>query len=182
VARGHHVAGLLVGAIADLEARRRMVSGCSWFPAQRVPAHLQSDCCSLSFCSSSPSKTQKEQPRTEGIARLPLNRLRTRLSIPLGLRHAESKHLNRSLWWRMKRLVPANRHARQRLCPQNPSATRNAIIHLERRERSGKWVGAVNRWETGARGTYASSRSGCASWRQPSVRLVRIKLISQIQS
>ena len=35
---------------------------------------------------------------------LPLNRRRTRLSIPLGLRQLEERHLNRSLWWRLKLL------------------------------------------------------------------------------
>lgn len=35
-----------------------------------------------------------------------LNRLRTRLSIPLGLRHDEGTHLKRSDWWRQKVLVP----------------------------------------------------------------------------
>lgn len=37
---------------------------------------------------------------------LPLKRLRTRLSIPLGLRHDSGTHLKRSDWWRKKRLVP----------------------------------------------------------------------------
>lgn len=44
--------------------------------------------------------------RTEGIGRLLLKRLRTRLSIPLGLRHDEGTHLKRSDWWRQKVLVP----------------------------------------------------------------------------
>ncbi len=35
-----------------------------------------------------------------------LKRLRTRLSIPLGLRHDSGTHLKRSDWWRKKRLVP----------------------------------------------------------------------------
>jgi len=35
-----------------------------------------------------------------------LKRLRTRLSIPLGLRHDEGTHLKRSDWWRQKVLVP----------------------------------------------------------------------------
>ena len=44
--------------------------------------------------------------RTEGIGRVLLKRLRTPLSIPLGLRHAEGTHLKRSDWWRQKVLVP----------------------------------------------------------------------------
>ena len=35
-----------------------------------------------------------------------LKRLRTRLSIPLGLRHDEGTHLKRSDWWRQKRCLP----------------------------------------------------------------------------
>lgn len=46
--------------------------------------------------------------RTEGIGRLLLKRLRTRLSIPLGLRHDEGTHLKRSDWWRQKVLVPVD--------------------------------------------------------------------------
>lgn len=38
-----------------------------------------------------------------------LKRLRTRLSIPLGLRHDEGTHLKRSDWWRQKVLVPVQR-------------------------------------------------------------------------
>lgn len=36
-------------------------------------------------------------------------RLRTRLSIPLGLRQDGSRRLKRSCWWRSKRLVPVQR-------------------------------------------------------------------------
>jgi hypothetical protein len=39
---------------------------------------------------------------------LDLKRLRTRLSIPLGLRHDSGTHLKRSDWWRKKRLVPVH--------------------------------------------------------------------------
>ena len=35
-----------------------------------------------------------------------LKRLRTRLSIPFGLRHDEGTHLKRSDWWRQKRCLP----------------------------------------------------------------------------
>lgn len=35
---------------------------------------------------------------TEGMAMVPRKRLRTRLSMPLGLRQLGSRHLNRSLW------------------------------------------------------------------------------------
>lgn len=67
--------------------------------------------------------------RTLGMAARPLNRLRTALSIPLGLRHDGSTpthcqilfpqlpfpkscllHLKRSDWWRLKRLVSAKRN------------------------------------------------------------------------
>lgn len=44
--------------------------------------------------------------RTDGIAAWPLNRLRTRLSIPFGFLHAASTHLYVSLWWRLNRFVP----------------------------------------------------------------------------
>lgn len=44
--------------------------------------------------------------RTDGITWLPRNRLRTRLSMPLGLRQLAATHLNRSLWCREKRFVP----------------------------------------------------------------------------
>lgn len=37
---------------------------------------------------------------------VPLKRLRTQLSIPLGLRHEGSTRAKRSLWWRKKRFVP----------------------------------------------------------------------------
>jgi hypothetical protein len=40
------------------------------------------------------------------MAMLPLNRLRTRLSMPLGFLQLGSTHLNRSLWNRLKRFVP----------------------------------------------------------------------------
>ena len=38
------------------------------------------------------------EERTEGMVMVPLKRLRTLLSIPLGLRQLGSTHLNRSLW------------------------------------------------------------------------------------
>jgi hypothetical protein len=52
----------------------------------------------------------EEFERTEGMGMLPLKRLRTRLSIPLGLRHDSGTHLKRSDWWRKKRLVPVHSH------------------------------------------------------------------------
>jgi hypothetical protein len=42
-----------------------------------------------------------------------LKRLRTRESIPLGLRHDSGTRLKRSDWWRLKVLVPANFKLRQ---------------------------------------------------------------------
>ena len=127
-------------------------------------------------------ETTKRCEHTEGIARLPLNRLRTRLSIPLGLRHAESRHLKRSLWWRMKRLVPAIRQARQHSCSREKSIA-DSKLEISSEERCGVEAvsRAVNRCERKVRKTYASSRSGCASWRQPSVRLVRLKYDSGIR-
>ena len=81
VARGHHVLGLLVATVSDLL---------------------------LLLVRSSQGSLQILQQRkhTEGMGMLLLNRLRTRLSIPLGLRHDEGTHLKRSDWWRQKVLVP----------------------------------------------------------------------------
>ena len=61
-----------------------------------------------------------------------LKRLRTRESIPLGLRHDSGTHLKRSDWWRLKVLVPvfailvspdisiARVCMCSRLCPRSP--------------------------------------------------------------
>jgi len=46
----------------------------------------------------------------------PLKRRRTALSIPLGLRHEGATHLNRSDWWRLKRLVPVTIHVSPSNC------------------------------------------------------------------
>ena len=81
VAGGHHVAGLLVATVTDL------------YPQTIIYQH--------------PSITRPVKPplgefgvvwsifriRTLGIAACPLKRLRTRLSIPLGLRHEGSTHI-----------------------------------------------------------------------------------------
>lgn len=80
VAGGHHVAGLLVGAVADLGAVRML----------RVR-----------------DSEREHGQRTEGMAMLPRKRRRTRLSIPLGFLQLGSTHLKRSDWWRKKRAVPA---------------------------------------------------------------------------
>lgn len=99
--------GLLVGAIADLELPA-LASNCADQNPRPNRSHIPD--ISLVFPPLArrwPGPVCREVPRTDGIARLPLNRLRTRLSIPLGLRHAASTHLKRSLWWRMKPLVPA---------------------------------------------------------------------------
>lgn len=77
---------------------------------------------------------------------MPLKRLRTRLSIPLGLRHAASTHLKRSLWWRMKRLVPANRHARQH------SRSEKSHRRLEIRHLGGRRCEGLVRWSGGSIG------------------------------
>ena len=90
VAGRHHVAGLLVGAEADLWSQKEsddqpFVLGhfpMTAFPARQVLRLVVGK-------------------RTMGILVLPLNRLRTRLSIPLGLRHDRSTHLKRSLWCRL---------------------------------------------------------------------------------
>jgi hypothetical protein len=42
---------------------------------------------------------------TEGMTIWPLNRRRTRLSIPFGFLHADGTHLKRSDWWRNQDLV-----------------------------------------------------------------------------
>ena len=47
--------------------------------------------------------------RTFGIAACPLNRLRTRLSIPLGFLQAGSTHMYVSLWCRLKRFLSDRR-------------------------------------------------------------------------
>jgi hypothetical protein len=81
VAGGGQEAGLLVGAIADLESQ---VSAPS--PSIHPPDK------------SLFSVRLGEAARTEGMAMVPRKRRRTRLSIPLGLRQLGSTHLNRSLW------------------------------------------------------------------------------------
>ena len=57
-----------------------------------------------------PSRVEPRGKRTEGIAARPLKRLRTQLSIPLGLRHASATRIKRSLWWRANTFVPKNHH------------------------------------------------------------------------
>ena len=79
VAGRHHVLGLLVATVSDLGL---LVFLSPWVLIQDTGKH------------------------TEGMGMLLLNRLRTRLSIPLGLRHDEGTHLKRSDWWRQKVLVP----------------------------------------------------------------------------
>lgn len=89
VAGGHHVSGLLVATISDL--------------------HRQN---TLAFDLTLAAGTVMEwdgMVSTEGMGMLLLKRLRTRLSIPLGLRHDEGTHLKRSDWWRQKVLVPVQR-------------------------------------------------------------------------
>lgn len=62
---------------------------------------------------------------------VPRKRRRTRLSIPLGFRQLGSTHLNRSLWCRAKRFVPA--YTSQHVCPHHScvhlqSLSRNFVI------------------------------------------------------
>lgn len=90
------MAGLLVGAKADLSHEIRISSLIS--PSKghhRLREFLGRNVQRVEIGA-----------RTEGIVMLPLKRLRTRLSIPLGLRQLGARHLNRSLWWRLKLLVP----------------------------------------------------------------------------
>ena len=89
VAGGHHVLSLLVATVTDL------------FRYQLVSLFIF-----LMFRYGSNSKADCGGGRTEGMGMFDLKRLRTRLSIPLGLRHDSGTHLKRSDWWRVKRLVP----------------------------------------------------------------------------
>jgi hypothetical protein len=73
VARGHEVTGLPVGSVTDLIAL--------------VSPNSDSIGASPSVCI---VHNTVKSARTLGIAAWPLNRLRTRLSIPLGLRHEGS--------------------------------------------------------------------------------------------
>jgi hypothetical protein len=98
VARRHHVSGLLVGAVANL-AEIHSIS-------KQLSCHASYS--PLSFKAAGRSKI-----RTDGMAMLPLNRLRTRLSMPLGFRQLRSTHLNRSDWKRLKSFLPVHRYPRQ---------------------------------------------------------------------
>jgi hypothetical protein len=78
VAGGHQVAGLPVGSVSDLSRNRQPVS----------PIFSCNLAAARGRVSSSTGAVQAV--RTLGIAAWPLKRLRTRLSIPLGLRHEGS--------------------------------------------------------------------------------------------
>lgn len=98
---------------------------------------------------------------TDGIAACPLNRLRTRLSIPFGFLHAASTHLYVSLWWRLKRFVPSilRKLSKYSLLPSDSKS-------------GGEWLSQL--WPRGRLWgfqiyTYASSLSLCASLLQPSM-------------
>ena len=80
VAGGHHVAGLPVGAVSDLCRTRQSMPISQSSPPQQ---------CSIRRCRPVVHRVVRAV-RTLGIAAWPLNRLRTRLSIPLGLRHEGS--------------------------------------------------------------------------------------------
>lgn len=131
VAGRHHVAGLLVGAIADLEARykSRLVSRLIDLNFPIIfPTITRGASLSRGLGQSNPAVPVQIRSvffhhrimakRTEGIARVPLKRRRTRLSIPLGLRHAESTRIKRSLWWRMKPLEPVHQYFVNILVPR----------------------------------------------------------------
>lgn len=109
VARRHHVLGLLVGTETDLKCERALVSDC---PRGKGPSIVSQVGASNipplpKFLSSSAGLGAE---RTEGMVMLPRKRRRTRLSIPLGLRHDRSTRIKRSLWWRLKSFVPVNTH------------------------------------------------------------------------
>lgn len=89
VAGGHHVLGLLVATISDLHRQNTLVL--DLILAAGIVMEWNG------------------MVSTEGMGMLLLKRLRTRLSIPLGLRHDEGTHLKRSDWWRQKVLVPVQR-------------------------------------------------------------------------
>jgi hypothetical protein len=89
VARRSHVAGLLVGTEADLDRSKSSQSS--------TPLAFRAVCRPFS-----------RSERTEGMTWVPLNRLRTRLSIPLGLRHFDDRHLKRSAWCLLNVLVPVH--------------------------------------------------------------------------
>ena len=89
VAGGNEMSRLLVATETDL------LNG--------IQVRLHSSSGKLAKCSI--CEIRKEH--TPGITAWPLNRLRTRLSIPLGFRHDGSTHLNLSDWWRLKRFGSA---------------------------------------------------------------------------
>ena len=80
VAGGHQVTGLLVGSVTDLCRTRQSMPISQSSPPQQ---------CSIRRCRPVVHRVVRAV-RTLGIAAWPLNRLRTRLSIPLGLRHEGS--------------------------------------------------------------------------------------------
>ena len=140
VAGGHHVLGLLVGAIADLWWCEKEGPSAIAPPNANRSAQVCPSCVLPGRCKQvqlslhatlpplpSPSKEQQNhgrligrsrKQRTEGIAAWPLKRLRTRLSIPLGLRQLEATRIKRSLWWRLKCAVPEKQHSRQHHHPR----------------------------------------------------------------
>lgn len=61
------------------------------------------------------SNSRRWCEHTLGMGAWPLNRLLTALSIPLGFLQLGSTHLKRSLWWRLKRAVPAFPQLNQQL-------------------------------------------------------------------
>lgn len=89
VARGHHVAGFLIRAESDLwrEYTNQSLVFC------QLPMHII--IFKTAVKNSGPLLLRIK--RTPGITAWPLNRLRTRLSIPFGLRQFEATHMKRSL-------------------------------------------------------------------------------------
>lgn len=97
VARGHHVAGLLVRAVSDLDAFASAVSSTPLHPGDSICAPLPCLVRLFSSVSGAGCRLPGVEGRTLGIGALPLNRLLTALSIPLGLRQFGFTHLKRSL-------------------------------------------------------------------------------------
>ena len=104
VAGGHHVACLLVATVADLRAEdcQRVFSQSS-FTKFSITLSLQCPTALVDPPSSillafRPSPYRNSYQRTFGITAVPLNRLLTPLSIPLGFLHASATRSKRSDW------------------------------------------------------------------------------------
>lgn len=120
VAGGHHVAGLLVGTKANLhiqlsvnpispssvcresiEMNTKSFSQIIWSSGTETSKIALNDPGPLvknRFAFAHRIDTPPGFKRTEGMVMVPLKRLRTRLSIPLGLRQLALRRMNRSHW------------------------------------------------------------------------------------